>query len=305
MRKTKLALLSGAAPIALALGMLSSPALAFDEVNWTWDNTVTSEVNSVINIDATIEPTGLVEIEKLQTQIGDVTATSTVSGITNNQPGVDENGNTIVDLGTLEFTGNRSPVDGNVTGSTVFSNEDIDGGSFLAGNANTGDPFGVTMNFDLGEITVEPGDISGGGPLDAVTELPEVVSAATAVGNNQQIVSSVGVFLHDEQIVEAESISATSTVFDILNATVDSAATAVGNNLTVEIAAGTPGDAFLIADVTQMNVASVSASSSVSDVTLSNYTNLGNLSRPIVNSVATAVGNNASFTLSPAVVVAP
>lgn len=305
MRKTKLALLSGAAPIALALGMLSSPALAFDEVNWTWDNTVTSIVDENVNIDINLEPTSLVQIEKIQTQIGDVTATSTVSGITNNQPGVDENGNTIVDLGILEFTGNRENTTGDVTGTTFFSNEDIDGGSFIGGTANTGAPFGVTMNFDLGEVTVEPGDFSSGGPLDAVTELPEVVSAATAVGNNQQIASSVGINLHDSQFVEASSISATSTVFDILNATVDSAATAVGNNLTVDVAAGTASDAFVIADVTQMNNASVSALSSVTDVTVSNYTNLGDLSRPIVNSVATAVGNNASFTVSPAIVVAP
>jgi Na+/H+ antiporter NhaD/arsenite permease-like protein len=96
-------------------------------------------------------------------------------------------------------------------------------------------------------------------------------------------------------------IRATSTVDGILNATVDSSATAVANNLTVSM--GPNG--LLIGDVTQFAYADVTARSKVTDVTLNNYTGLGSLTRPIVSSVATAVGNNASISVKAPVVSAP
>ena len=86
-------------------------------------------------------------------------------------------------------------------------------------------------------------------------------------------------------------------MYDILNASVDSSATAVGNNLAIAIEAEGP-DRLLMADVTQISVANVTATSTVYDVSLNNYINLGALDRPIVSSVATAVGNNKSISVS-------
>ena len=57
----------------------------------------------------------------------------------------------------------------------------------------------------------------------------------------------------------------------------------------------TPDDALVVADYVQGAYANVSALSSVSGVTVNSYTNLGVLDRPLVNSVATAVGNNLSI----------
>ena len=93
-------------------------------------------------------------------------------------------------------------------------------------------------------------------------------------------------------VISPANIQATSNVYDILNASVDSAATAVANNANVELDAATPDDALMIADYTQAAFANVTATSNVSDVSLNNYTNLGALGKPIVSSVATAVGNN-------------
>jgi hypothetical protein len=314
----------------LALGMFAAaPATAFDDVDWTWTATVTEIVTKDVDIDIVIEPTGMVMLEDLQIQIGDVTATSTVNGIYNNQPeggdgGGGENGPIIVDLGTLSFTGNYDQPAGNVTGTATAP--DLPEEEFLAGTVNNGSPFGITMNFDLGTIEVEvPDDPDGepGAPLDALTELPEVISTATAVGNNTTIETDAAVQLHEAQVlvgsieyptdgedggldqgldvlglgVTPATVSATSTVYDILNASVDSSATAVGNNLAVAIEAEGP-DRLLIADVIQLSVADVTATSTVYDVSLNNYINLGVLDRPIVSSVATAVGNNKSISVN-------
>ena len=175
-----------------------------------------------------------------------------------------------------------------------------------------------------------PVTVPGSDTFDATTELPEVVSNATAVGNNQSLQSDVSMELHDAQIlfggfnsqiegtddslsgtgntglsaalavaiagaygvISPANIQATSNVYDILNASVDSAATAVANNANVELDAATPDDALMIADYPQAAFANVTATSNVSDVSLNNYTNLGALGKPIVSSVATAVGNN-------------
>lgn len=324
----KMGLMAGVS--TLALGMFAfAPASAFEEVNWTWDATVTETVIKDVNINIDIAPTGLVMLEDLQIQIGDVIATSTVYGIDNNQPeggdggGGGPNEPIIVDLGTLSFTGNYDQPAGNVTGTATAP--DIPEEQFLAGTVNNGSPFGITMNFDLGTIEVEvPDDPEGepGAPLDALTELPEVISAATAVGNNTTIETDTAVELHEAQVLVGDvefpagedtdltqgldvlgwsvtpaTVSATSTVYDILNASVDSTATAVGNNLAIDIEAEGP-DRLLMADVTQISVANVTATSTVYDVSLNNYINLGALDRPIVSSVATAVGNNKSISVS-------
>ena len=171
-----------------------------------------------------------------------------------------------------------------------------------------------------------------------MTELPEVVSAATAVANNTSITTDTMIELHEGQFafnveggengssetpfvtgantensnltaagvlgvlaitgaIVPSQISATSTVSDILNASVDSAATAVANNLSVSMEPKSAGDSVMIADIVQFAYANVTATSSVSNVSLNNYTNLGVLDRPIVSSVATAVGNNKSITV--------
>jgi hypothetical protein len=308
----------------LALGMFAAaPATAFDDVDWTWTATVTETVIKDVNIDIDIAPTGLVMLEDLQVQIGDVTATSTVNGIDNNQPAGEDGGaggSTVVDLGNLSFTGNYNPDTGAVSGTATAPN--LPGEAFLTGTVNPDDPFGITMNFDLGDLEVDQVPGEGGAALDALTELPEVISTATAVGNNTTIETDAAVELHEAQVlvgsieyptdgedsldqgidvlglgVTPATVSATSTVYDILNASVDSSATAVGNNLAVAIEAEGP-DRLLMADVTQISVANVTATSTVYDVSLNNYINLGALDRPIVSSVATAVGNNKSISVN-------
>lgn len=327
--------LKSARTLAASLGVLTvcamaSPAMAFDNVSWSWYKDVREHVDIDVDIDIDVKSTGLVEVEKLQIFFGNVTAESNVHGISNNQydPGF-----------TIQY---------------VYCRPIIICGSF-----------------------------------DATVDLPSVVSAATAVGNNQSITSDVPVFLHDGQFVantryngeygcdflctmktampgtDVDSydgrhsgnlhtdlallfslgaivgvltpadISAESNVWNIRNATVDSSATAVANNISVTLKSnvdgtdsadgdrlavctdgrcGPPGprdggallsNHVLIADITQFAYANVSAVSNVCDVSLDDYKNLSpntddlsaTLGRPIVSSVATAVGNNVSITV--------
>lgn len=337
----KSGLLASVSLAALSL-IVAAPAHAFDEVDWRWDLNINQDINTDMNVVVNIDPTGLVLVESLQINAGDVNARSIVSGIYNNQPA----GTGTVDLGTTDITfqygigggmllnGAQSP---NVTAGNVDETDQMP-------NINGT----VTATVDLGEVTVPPT-----ASLNAETDLPSVISAATAVANNLSVESEVGVQLHvgqfafgdgsgspsvqfgggygggyggghhgssgnsnltladsltelvlDGGLVKAD-IKATSKVTDILNATVDSSATAVGNNLSVAVGPVSPENALVIADITQFSYADVTAKSKVKDVTISNYTGLGGLTRPIVNSTATAVGNNASISVKTPVVAAP
>lgn len=325
----KTSLLAGVSAAAFSM-MVAAPAGAFDQVNWTWDATLTENIAKNVNVNINLTPTGMVMVEDLQVQIGDVSALSVVYGVDNNQPAPAG----LVDLGTQDITfqygiGGDLLDNGAQSPSVIAANVDE---TDIQPNINGT----VTATIDLGEV-----EIPATGSYDALTELPSVVSAATAVANNTSISSDVSVQLHEGQFAfdvtgGAESfdgidtgnsnlslatvlgvlaltgdlgqseIRAGSFVGDILNASVDSTATAVANNLTVNVAPVSGQDSLAIADIVQFAYADVSAASIVAGVSLNNYTNLGVLDRPIVSSVATAVGNNKSITvMSPAVVVTP
>lgn len=294
MKHNKSVLMLGGAVTALLAFSAVSSASAFDRVHWSWYQHVHEDVDIDVTIDpGTLVPTGLVDLEKLQVFIGDVSAVSVVKDITNNQP----------------------------SGSNDNHNGD-----------HNQWPFNFNNNHDNNHD-------NNGGPLAAATELPSLTSAATAVGNNQSISTDVAVTLHDGQflfggfncnfggdgvsgvpytgnsnlsaalalvyagsdgLISSSNIEAKSIVENIENVAVDSNATAVGNNTNVDIAyAPDTGNGVLIGDITQVAYADVSAKSIVKDVTLSNYTGLAGVS-PIVNSTATAVGNNVNITVKAA-----
>lgn len=316
---------------AIALCLPATSAFGFDRVNWRWNADVTTDVDINADINVVLDPSGLTMIEALQVHVGDVSATSTVNTIYNNPPG-GGGGPIEVELGTIDLEaqyglgGNFLPggtATGDVVNGTVVSGavDETD----IPPNANGT----VTATIDLGTITVDPAEFE---PLDAVAELPEVVSTATAVGNNMNIESTGSTQLHLGQLLfslcggceEGEptpeianldgdllsnltpaEITAISTVYDILNASVDSSATAVGNNISVNLDPATPDDNALVADIKQISLANVSATSQVYGVSVNNYTNLGafrvggELDRPLINSAATAVGNNLSIRVGP------
>ena len=122
--------------------MCSSPAMAFDNVEWNWRNDVNADTDVDVYVDVDVESTGIIQLEKLQIFLGDAEATSHVSNIIND------------------------PIR-----QTEWKSTGLFHGYF------------VTK------------------PLDATTQLPIVLSSASAIGNNQSITSDVPVMLHDGQFV--------------------------------------------------------------------------------------------------------
>jgi hypothetical protein len=114
--------------------------------------------------------------------------------------------------------------------------------------------------------------------------------------------------------VESADITANAYVSDILNATVDNSATAVTNNMSVTLEALQPNDAVMIADITQVGIADVTANAELNScdgecgdpaVEINNYANIGGAGLgplgdvgPIVSNAATAVGNNLNITVN-------
>lgn len=347
-------LLATAAITAFGITLASSQAYAFDDVNWEWNKLVSDNVVKDVNITIESNPSGMVSVEKIQAQIGDVTAVSTVTGIDNNTSSLGTSGTVSIDETMTVTTNYDKPIGvGNSTNASsgIVSN---DPNGQITGTFNTGtlseqaNAYTDIIDVQLtGEVALE--DVNG---VNNAIDLPEVTSAATAVGNNQSISSTTSVDLHDGQflfggfasntdtsnaealqealssspdtgnthtdiagaltlagalgLITPAQISANSTVDDILNASVDSTATAVGNNMSVNVTPTTPDDALIMADLTQFSYADVSATSSVTNVAVNDYTNfgaagfgpLGDPQKPLVNSVATAVGNNTSITVS-------
>jgi hypothetical protein len=271
MKMTKVMLLSASA-IVMGLGFAPA-AQAFDNVDWSWNNDVNSKVNISVYVKDHFDISGLVQVENIQMNIGDVTAVSSVDGVSNFAPeggfikkvvkdGVDL---PLVDSSATAVANNQS------IESTVAVN--LHGAQYNMGGL---DSIYNRSKFARPDFDVEVDAEAGNAHTDILL---------TAV---------LGGILG---IIEPGQVSATSDVTNILNAQVSSAATAVGNNLSVDLQASTPGDAFLIADITQLNFADVYASSNVSNVGIGGYTNLGAIDGALVKSVATAVGNNVSITV--------
>jgi hypothetical protein len=99
-------------------------------------------------------------------------------------------------------------------------------------------------------------------------------------------------------LIEPAHITATSTVKDILNANVNSSATAVANLHTIDVDAELATDVMVIADITQFQYGNVTATSTVKDVTAYHFAGLGGLENGLVNSSAVAVGNMSNINVS-------
>lgn len=329
--------LKSARTLAASLGVIAgvalaaSPAMAFDKVNWKWNKEVKEYVDIDAYIDLKVDISGMVEVEKLQIFLGGVTAESTVKDIDNNVE------HSYVKIPRqVEY---KDEVCKKVNGKNKCSYETK-----------------TRTEYDYKKLA-----------LDATTELPEVNSDATAIGNLQQITSDVPVFLHDAQFVadvgrdnkadrtkfddllkevgghnsnlhtdlalaftygavfgdlKAADITAKSHVEDIKNASVDSTATAFANLLSVTLESTRDGcgavcerkynDHVLIADITQFAYANVKATSYVKDIEVNGYSSLREIPAlegdgvvPLVNSVATAVGNAAIIKVGVPEVTAP
>lgn len=312
---------------SVASAAFASNAFAFDNLDWDWYSDIDTDITHVVTATTVSTPSGLVQVDSYQLQVGDVIANSTVSNISNTTP-IEGGPAEFTETITLEATFDDNQPNNPITGVT-FSNPNLTASNGSGGIDNNTET--VTLTFDVeGEV-----EVLASGEQDAV-DLPIVTSDATAVGNNYSIDSTVALALDAKQVLEGAAepevqplfaytgeqaeVSATSTVSEILNAAVASAATAVGNNMDVNVEPSTPSDAFILAEIDQKSYADITATSSVTDVELVNYTGFGaaglsavgcelcvedSIVTPIVSSAATAVGNNLAITVGAAAPVVP
>jgi hypothetical protein len=286
--------------------------MAFDNVNWSWKKDVNEKVDIDVYIDVDVESTGLVEVEKLQIFLGNVSAESSVYKVDNIQPDVGGHwqqvycycygGYFVHDsfdatielpevLSTATAVGNNQSITSDVP---VFLHD----GQFVANTRyNDGkwdyDSLAGAVDARMGGGGYGGDDCNDCGNLH--TDLAALFTLGAAIG-----------------FLTPADISASSDVGYIRNASVDSSATAVANNLSVNLESNVDGgdschdgcydrlsNHVVIADITQFAYANVSAVSNVHGISVDNYRNLGKLEGPLVSSVATAVGNNVSINVGP------
>ncbi|HEY4134315.1 MAG TPA: hypothetical protein VGO34_03785 [Alphaproteobacteria bacterium] len=244
----KMALLAGAAGIAMATGFAAAPANAFDRTYWTFK----LDIEPCVDINVNLDPDSLTTVEVEQSSIGDISAISVVKNISIAQP-------------------------------------EVGGGDYGHGNSH-----GNSHGNDHGNNNNDPVP-----PMDALTELGQIVSTATAVANNVNVDAfTEGLFADISQSASggyhsSGTVLAKSKVVDIDDLMVDSSATAVSNNINLSIDPGSViANTSIVANLSQTSNMDVTAKSIVKNVTLTNFSGLGSLTSPVISSVATAVGNN-------------
>lgn len=98
-------------------------------------------------------------------------------------------------------------------------------------------------------------------------------------------------------LIEQADIRAESNAYDIYNAQVASTATAIGNIKSIDVVTDKWENGLIVADITQLSVANVSADARAKNIHLVNYNNLGALTDPIASATATAIGNAVNIKL--------
>jgi hypothetical protein len=321
--------LAASLAVIAASSLASSPAMAFDNVEWNWQKDIKEKVDIDMYIDVDVESTGIVQLEKLQIFLGDVTASSEVTHIKNDPIRPTE----WKHVGWFHGYKVTKPLDARTqlpivqsSASAVGNNQSITSdvpvmlhdGQFVANVKDRGNgcDYGCDNGFDVAALSgglPATNSYNGGGNYGPEGNLHTSIAGLFTLG------AAMGA------LTKAD-ISADSFVSHIENASVDSSATAVANNLSVTLASDVDGGSscgyrcgdrlsnhVLIGDITQFALANVEATSKVTHVSAYGYENMRELTTatlsptegnpgnviqvptPWVSSVATAVGNNVSI----------
>lgn len=172
--------------------------------------------------------------------------------------------------------------------------------SALGDVSASGSATDIVMTPDLAAILPFPSD-----------DLALVEVGGQAMGNSASLTADVSLQYDSLQTLTgldpatAALIDADSTASGIANAGVDSASTAVGNSLSVDVGYLDPQNALAIGNNEQSALIAATSTSDVSGVLNTGFIGLGLLSAPTVSSKATAVANNFTANVALAVPVVP
>lgn len=224
--------------IAAASVMAAPAALSFDTINWNWDADVQTTVTTDALSNIAVTPTGLAQTENDQETYGSLDATSLVTVVDNLViPLV--GGNAVGDLASVESVATSV---GNNAAITADVSIQTDSSQTFAGVGLTLDPLNVGA--------LLPGSILATSSVIGVTNTT-VDSSATGVANNLSITldpatdqDSFALTNSDQLAVALVSTISTvdGAVYDgftgmgtLDSPTVSSAATSVGNNLSITV----------------------------------------------------------------------
>ena len=155
------------------------------------------------------------------------------------------------------------------------------------------------IEMHAGQFTFGDGDVESG------AEALAGVGAALLYGhlehegvNTHQSAATALTVAAIADVIDPAVVSADAEIYNVSQGQMTNAATALGNNLSVDLQAATDGDGVLIGDVTQFANADVSATAYMHDVSVQNFNNLGALDGALFSNVATSIGNNLSIKVS-------
>ena len=305
--------------VLAAASFATSPAMAFDNVEWNWQNDVKESVDVDVYIDVDVESTGLVQIEKLQVFLGDVKAESYVSHIYNNPirptddvkppPGgghhgyddkkkpdvrvsvkpLDARAELPIVLSSATAVGNNQSI---TTDVPVFLHD----GQFVA-NVKDG-RYGCNNRCDYGfDLAAFEASLPSAGARNGGHSYGPDGNLHTDIAGLFTLGAALGVLTKAD--IEAKSI-----VDAVKNVSVDSSATAVANNLSVTLASDVDGGSschtgckdrlgnhVVIGDITQFALANVQATSKVTHVSADGYDHMRQLTTASLSPVEGNLGN--------------
>ena len=309
--------LKSARTLAASLGVLAgvalaaSPAMAFDKVDWNWKVDKYQREYVDVDVDIDIDATGLVQIEKLQIFLGDSKAYANVYGVIN------EPDRAYVKIPyTVEVCGyvygykkcwEETKYKYEPLALTVDQLPEVKNAASAFGNLQVIES-DVPIFLHDGQFVANTKGY--GSVYDPETALFGLGLALAGVGRNTHTdLAKVFTWGAVTGVLSPAEIKAEANVGYIVNATVDNSAFAAANLIQATLESPhnggnttcsysnysktcttPPSNHLLQADITQFAYADVTAKANVAGVYVSGY-DLTGLDRPLVNNVATAIGN--------------
>ncbi|WP_073953182.1 hypothetical protein [Thalassospira sp. TSL5-1] len=211
----------------ITAGVLATgvPAYAFDNVEWSWNGKVDTNVDIDLNID---DPANFSMVEILQEKLGSTSASSNVHDVKNNQPIMTEQSGTFTFEGEAWANSSSTSLDPDVADFSETTSGNVDG--IAAGQGTNPSSFGIANGPAGNSADSEGGVTSASGAFDGadikVTGAVYDPFAADGVGNGETdgVIFTVTV----DNIQPTDSYDAT-TELPSLNAT----ATALANNSSI------------------------------------------------------------------------
>lgn len=301
MKNLRRGLMLSAASTALMLGASHGPALAFDTLGWSWEESISE--TSVAERDSWLWafPDGQTTVDKLQVTVGSLSAEVGV-GTQVTPPDLDGSSTTVTPLDASAELGV------------------ISGSASAFGNVEAVESE-VPISARVGQFHVGGFDATaaGGDVVTTLTTLDTIAASTDGTDVNRDLMHEInqqamlGMITPHQTTATAEATAATDVAVDV-------EAQAISNSATLSLAAKAPEpialgeggtlldggeatvhplstNAILGGDLTQYTYGDTAAVAR-STQTLANFAGLGGLGQPVANVRASAIGNLGTTSVS-------